>query len=55
MLKPALLSLLLALAGTAQTQGQTAPPAMPGPFPEPGVFCGPFKLCTPDVVTRGAG
>ncbi|MEJ6392191.1 hypothetical protein V8J82_02930 [Gymnodinialimonas sp. 2305UL16-5] len=37
------------LAGPALAQSIAMPP---GDFPEPGVFCGPFKLCGPDV-TRG--
>lgn len=24
-------------------------------FPEPGTFCGPLRLCQPDLVTQGTG
>lgn len=32
-----------------------APTQTPGPFPEPGTFCAPFKPCPAEVVTRGEG
>lgn len=52
MSKPVLLAALLILSLSVQGQAQTAPPPPPGPFPQDGVFCGPFRLCDPGLVTR---
>ncbi|MEL6533033.1 MAG: hypothetical protein AAFN09_15780 [Pseudomonadota bacterium] len=40
-------------AGGAQAGGfGQSVPIPSGPYPEQGTFCGPFKLCGPDLVTR---
>lgn len=44
-------SLLFAQAVQAGGLGQSVP-VPSGPYPEQGTFCGPFKLCSPDLVTR---
>lgn len=41
--------------GATAVSAQDIPMPPHGPYPGPGTFCAPFKLCQPVPVTRTAG
>jgi hypothetical protein len=50
-MRPLALAALIAFGFAAQAPAQSLTfPSVS--FPEPGTFCGPLQLCTPDLVTQ---